>query len=314
MTDTPDRPLVTFAVIAYRQEAFIREAIEGAFAQTYEPLEIILSDDCSPDRTYQIMQEMAAAYDGPHRVVLNRNDPNLGLTEHFNALVRLASGTFLVVAAGDDISAPNRCEIVTAPLRADATISCVSTGEAEMNTDGQIVAQDTPTDPDHRITLQDLVQHGRNSFHGATRGYRRDSLLAFPPLDKTCPTEDSTCKLRCLMVGDEQILSARTVQRRIHASNLSGAASMRKMNLDGILDQYLKDARHALDADYISPQDHRRIRQWASKQIFFRKLHQNLADDSKAPLQRLIEIARAREIGVRSKLSAARTVLRKVLS
>ena len=51
MTDTTEPPRVTLAVIAYNQERFIREAIEGAFAQTYQPLEIILSDDCSSDRT-----------------------------------------------------------------------------------------------------------------------------------------------------------------------------------------------------------------------------------------------------------------------
>ena len=44
-----DRPLVTFALFAYNQEKYIREAVEGAFAQTYAPLEIILSDDCSTD-------------------------------------------------------------------------------------------------------------------------------------------------------------------------------------------------------------------------------------------------------------------------
>ncbi len=44
---TAARPLVTFALFAYNQEQYIREAVEGAFSQTYEPLEIILSDDCS---------------------------------------------------------------------------------------------------------------------------------------------------------------------------------------------------------------------------------------------------------------------------
>ena len=57
-----ERPLVTFALFAYNQERYIREAVEGAFAQTYEPLEIILSDDCSTDRTFEIMQEMVANY------------------------------------------------------------------------------------------------------------------------------------------------------------------------------------------------------------------------------------------------------------
>lgn len=49
-----DQPLVTFALFAYNQEQYIREAVEGAFSQTYKPLEIILSDDCSRDRTFEI--------------------------------------------------------------------------------------------------------------------------------------------------------------------------------------------------------------------------------------------------------------------
>lgn len=66
LDNATDRPLVTFALFAYNQEDYVREAVQDAFAQTYEPLEIILSDDCSSDRTYQIMHEMAVAYRGPH--------------------------------------------------------------------------------------------------------------------------------------------------------------------------------------------------------------------------------------------------------
>ena len=42
-----ERPLISFVVLAYNQESFIREAIEGALTQTYSPLEIVFSDDCS---------------------------------------------------------------------------------------------------------------------------------------------------------------------------------------------------------------------------------------------------------------------------
>ena len=88
-----ERPLVTFALCAYNQERFIREAIEGAFAQTYEPLEIILSDDCSSDRTFEIMQEMAAAYAGAARIKLNRNASNLGIAGHVNRLIELSTSS-----------------------------------------------------------------------------------------------------------------------------------------------------------------------------------------------------------------------------
>jgi glycosyltransferase involved in cell wall biosynthesis len=101
-------PLISFLLLAYNQERFVREAIEGAFSQTYSPLEIVLSDDCSPDRTFAIMQEMAATYSGPHKVILNQTRQNVGLGAHINEAVKLAKGDWLVMAAGDDISLPNR--------------------------------------------------------------------------------------------------------------------------------------------------------------------------------------------------------------
>ena len=107
-----NRPLITFALFAYNQEKFIREALAGAFAQTYSPLEIILSDDCSTDRTFEIMQEMTASYRGHHRVILNRNSQNLGVANHVNYILDLAQGDYIVLAAGDDISLPHRVTIV----------------------------------------------------------------------------------------------------------------------------------------------------------------------------------------------------------
>ena len=71
-----DQAVVTFALFAYNQDEYILEAAEGAFAQTYEPLEMILSDDCSSDGTLEVLQEMAATYDHPaHRIL--RQIPNM---------------------------------------------------------------------------------------------------------------------------------------------------------------------------------------------------------------------------------------------
>jgi len=76
-------------------------------------LEIILSDDASTDRTFDIMKEMAAVYHAPHTIILNRNPRNLGLCGHVNKIFyEIATGAWLVAAAGDDISLPERCQHV----------------------------------------------------------------------------------------------------------------------------------------------------------------------------------------------------------
>ncbi|MEO5623615.1 MAG: glycosyltransferase, partial [Dokdonella sp.] len=107
VTDT-ERPLVTFALFAYNQSQYVREAIAGAFSQDYSPLEIILSDDCSTDDTFEVMQHAAEEYRGPHAIKLNRNPRNLNIGGHVNVVNRLAGGELIVLAAGDDISMPDR--------------------------------------------------------------------------------------------------------------------------------------------------------------------------------------------------------------
>ena len=106
-----ERPLITFALFAYNQEQFIEEAVQGALSQTYSPLETILSDDCSSDRTFEIMSRTADEYQGPHTIILNRNEPNLGLVPHVNKVImELSHGELIVMAAGDDISLSERTE------------------------------------------------------------------------------------------------------------------------------------------------------------------------------------------------------------
>ena len=51
-----EMPLVSYVLTAYNIESFIEESVKCAFEQDYENLEIILSDDCSSDHTFDIMK------------------------------------------------------------------------------------------------------------------------------------------------------------------------------------------------------------------------------------------------------------------
>ena len=103
-----DRPLVTFAIISFNHERFIAEAVESALAQTYSPLEVIISDDFSKDATFTIIEKIVANYTGPHKVIIHRNPRNLGLAGNVNKVWELSSGELVVFQGGDDISLPHR--------------------------------------------------------------------------------------------------------------------------------------------------------------------------------------------------------------
>ncbi len=98
----------SFVLLAYNQQDFIAEAVSAALAQEGVAIEIVLSDDCSTDRTFQIMQEIVANYRGPHQVLLNRNDTNIGVVAHIRKANAMSTGDVLIAASGDDISRPDR--------------------------------------------------------------------------------------------------------------------------------------------------------------------------------------------------------------
>lgn len=102
-------PTITIFLFAYNQESFIEEACLSILAQDYKsPIEIIFSDDCSQDRTFDIMTQIASSYEGIHNIVLNQNKKNLGLIGHVNLSYKLSKGDLIFAAAGDDISLPER--------------------------------------------------------------------------------------------------------------------------------------------------------------------------------------------------------------
>ena len=104
-------PSISIILTGHNEEYCIRD-IRSVFEQDYEgPIEIILSDDGSSDGTFAVMQEMAAQYRGPYRLVLNRNDLSLGRGPHIRQAVELASHEWILRQDWDDCSFPWRCSV-----------------------------------------------------------------------------------------------------------------------------------------------------------------------------------------------------------
>lgn len=200
---TADRPLVTFALFAYNQEKYIREAVEGAFSQTYSPLEIILSDDCSSDRTFEIMEEMAREYQGPHLVHISRNRKNLGLSAHINTIALLVRGDFVVLAAGDDVSHRNRAEKMTeAWLASGRRVLAWQSGYRDIDETSTFISfSKASTLPQNDVI--ELFAEKNLFIVGATGAYDRRLFSEFPPLNSQVVHEDRILPFRALLLGGE---------------------------------------------------------------------------------------------------------------
>lgn len=217
---TADRaPLVTFAILAYNQAQYVAAAVEAAMAQTYAPLEIIVSDDASSDGTADAIRRAVAAYQGPHQMRINVNARNLGIGAHVNAVFRMARGRIVVLAGGDDVSLPTRVErVVQEWVRHDPRPSAIYCGARTISAEGEDLGRFVceiatgPRDAEHLILFKHLT---RMLAIGACGAYDRELYDRFGELDPGLAIEDIPLIARAAMTNgvayvDEDLVRYRT--------------------------------------------------------------------------------------------------------
>lgn len=89
------RPLVTAVIPVFNGESFIAQAIASVVAQDYRPIEIVVVDDGSTDRTREIVKKI------PEVTLLE--EPHRGAGAARNAGVRASKGEFIAFLDADDL-------------------------------------------------------------------------------------------------------------------------------------------------------------------------------------------------------------------
>jgi glycosyltransferase involved in cell wall biosynthesis len=225
-----ERPLVTLAIFSYNQEDFIAEAIEGALAQTYSPLEIIISDDCSTDATFEVIQATLKGRDTPHEVRITRNDRNLGVCAHINKVFEMAQGRLIVMNGGDDVSLPPRVQDTYDAWVAHAYPGAIHSCWIDIDENGHQITVDEPAmkapegcvmDWRHPRFLDQVEDAYLFRYTGAALSYDLDVVgRKFPALDPRLPNEDHALYFRASLAGGVVYLPQQLVKYRRHSNNL----------------------------------------------------------------------------------------------
>lgn len=243
------KPLISYVVTTYNIEKYVEESVRCAFSQTYSPLEIVLSDDCSSDRTFDIMQKMANEYKGPHKIILNRNESNLGITKHMNKVyLELATGEIIVAAHGDDISKPERTEVSYEYLKNNPQCTAVSFGIDAIDEKGNFLKA-------HSASVDSLCTYnfeGGGNIPAPSRAFYKRVMTTFGALNDDCPTEDELISFRALMLGTNAFLPEHMVIYRKHSGSSSNPENFSKFPLEKILKQQDDDMRKAISLGLIT--------------------------------------------------------------
>ena len=296
-------------LLSYRQERFIREALQGALAQDYGDLEIVVSDDASPDGTWRIIEEEVARYGGPHRLILNRNPGNLGLMGNLTKAVSLTRAPHLVLAAGDDVSEPDRVRKLAETFAGDGDggtpVTLVISNATAIDAEGRPFAEQGTWPENARVSTEDVFARGM-VIGGAGSAYARAVFDEFPAPDARIHNDDAIFCQRAAMLGRIVVRPERLLRYRRHGGNIStpppeaaSGQALRRQILDHcpywriVLQQQRADVGWAAEKGLISADAARGLAAHVDRHL--RNLDMTVAAlSSPGILQRIVAVLRQR--------------------
>ena len=115
-----DSSLITIAVAVYNTEKFLKDCMDSVVNQTYQNLEIICVNDCSTDKSLEILEEYAAK-DKRIKIITNEKNSGLGVTR--NVGIDAAHGEYILFIDSDDWLDLTACEkLITKAKEGDSDV------------------------------------------------------------------------------------------------------------------------------------------------------------------------------------------------
>lgn len=266
-----ETPLVSLVILTYNQENFISEAINGALSQTYENLEIIVSDDCSTDDTYEIAKRTIENYAGDKKIFLYKNEKNMGLVPHVNKIFsQYVNGEYIALAGGDDISLPERIE-KTVVLLKENSVYAVSGQCYVINKKGNVIGNSEQKGILYWEINDEYIKNLSFMTSGAGLAIKKSVFDKFGDLELKTPTEDSTLRFRALLLGKLAVSDHYFIKYRRHDNNLTNHIYSLKTKY--ISKQYIVDLKKAYKRNIIDNNQYRRLR----KKVFLYRLNRDLS-------------------------------------
>lgn len=223
MTDQPtyQMPRIAIAMTTFNGERFVAEQLKSILAQSLPPYEIVICDDCSTDRTFDIVSEFASR---DSRIICLRNEKQLGVVQNFKKAVSLVSAAgYIALADQDDKWLPDKLstlyhsmtaiEETTSPCMVYSDLAVIDDKGRELNPSfWNELGQDG-----YRHCFQTLL-YG-NFVTGCTMLINDTARLYFLEMPPDVAMHDAWMALVCFGLGRADAVSRALVMYRKHADN-----------------------------------------------------------------------------------------------
>lgn len=191
-------PKVSVIIPTYSRADLLQRAVKSVLAQTFCDFELIIVDDCSPDNTKEIVQNLTDP-----RIRSIRHETNRGAAATRNTGIAHAKGKYIAFLDDDDECTPNRLADQVAVLDANPDVGMVYGWIEEMN------------DSNGAVRIPKRVQNrhrGRAAFEAALTGISDIASMPYPCFRLSVVWKVGGYDERLATVGEDTVLMASVTQ------------------------------------------------------------------------------------------------------
>lgn len=242
--------LVSVIIITYNSSQFVLETLDSIKKQTYNNIEMIVTDDCSTDNTLQIVKDWVDQNKNCFiSVCVIECDKNTGISANCNRGLRKAKGKYVKFIAGDDLLMPNCIQ---------DNVMFAEKKEIEFLFSKCIVFNSEDAEKKELKEYSEIQDKNRSLFEKeASKQYyqllrgctvyapgnfmHREKLLYFEGFDERFKIEDYPLWLKITKAGVKlNFLNKATVLYRVNNHNSVSHHSEKRVMSEFYLDQTLK--------------------------------------------------------------------------
>jgi len=273
------KPLVSVIVITYNSANYVLETLESVKIQTYQNIELIISDDCSTDDTVAVCK--AWLKKNKERFVNTKIitvKENTGIPKNCNRGLYAAKGEWVKTIAGDDALMPNcirdNIEFVQSNADIKFCFSRMFSYRNKFKEEHLIERDDTSqemlsikfSELSPKLQLQVMVR--RIVIYGATTFYRKEALKSIGGYDETYKfIEDWPTWYNWLKEGEKiYYLPKVTVKYREHSQSITN----HKSSIDIDFSDFRSKVRSLIETRFLC--------HYTLKEIFFYKIEYSYYD------------------------------------
>lgn len=168
MDNNAENIMVSATLITYNHEKYVAQAIESMLNQvTNFKYEILVADDCSTDKTQEILKKYKEKY--PDRIKLFLRDKNLGATKNSFLLFNHTKGKYFTCLEGDDYWIDdNRLQYMVDFLENNKEYVCISHRREVRDINGNLIGYDPNNNLLNKpFTMKDFLKGKRYSSSGS---------------------------------------------------------------------------------------------------------------------------------------------------